>query len=601
MMKQTRGGGYHRQNTTSLTANLERDAYEAAAATVAEAMAACAEYAGYRAERWRIFELAGAFEDVVAMPGGTRARIAHAYPAIEDVDALVAAAWAKAVEHRAIRRDEDDGLAFPIPLPMKRYASHPTELVIRPSQRKGSKHAWYASFFSYLQPTGKDAEPVFLRTATSSEHPAQAAVRSACAHDGSRPSATAAQADAHRLPKDARSLKEYAWLGKEGDLLARLARIAAPECWSDGRELPYGVLSSYLACTFARAQQQDLVAELPQEDFSAFNTGLATSFGTPVFMCFHIAKSSTCRQEWEFDSFAEPGVGHAGKRLAEFLGSQLPEQPSYSHLAYDGADVLVDYRHLICRIHRLPASFVRRALEGSPRSLELLAHVLGDPSRAAHPDAYRELVGHLLTDSGDAAAVRTHLAAAVEASMGRLRERPDLAACSYSPNKGTEALLLPLWLDSDDPAAALVATPVANGWQVHTVIQLPRTYCAARVTKTHRVPWLASIDMAQGSVTDEDAAWAKGYLAELAARHAAATPAPAEAASAVVAVAPHLVPTCPDSNGNPAAHSPHRTHRLAGLLAHLQDLLLAFRTQAGAAGAKLGPRSRGRRPEGIPS
>ncbi len=576
MMKQTRGDSYHRQNTTSLAANLERGAYEAAAATVAEAMAACAEYAEHRAEGWRIFELAGEFEDIVALPGGTRAHIARAYPAIEDVDALVAAAWAKAIEHRAIRRDEDDGLAFPLPLPMKRYASHPTELVIRPSQRKGSRHAWYASFFSYLQPTGKDVEPVFLRTTAVEERPAHEAARGARPHGDDGLPAAAAQTDVRRFPKDARSLKEYAWLGKEGDLLAQLAHIAAPERWDDGRALPYGILSSYLTCTFARAQQQDLVVELPQEDYSAFNTGLATSFGTPIFMCFHIAKSSTCRQEWEFDSFAEPGVGHAGKRLVELLGTQLPEKPSYSRLAYDGAGVLVDYRHLICRLHRLPVSFVRRALEGSPRSLELLAHALDDPSRATHPDTFRELVGHLLADGGDAAAVRAHLVAAVETSVDRLRERPDLAACSYSPNKGTEALLLPLWLDSDDPVAALVATPVVKGWQVHTVIQLPRAYCAARVTETHRAPWLANIDMAQSGMTDEDTAWAKGYLAELTIRHAAATSVPTETTSALATAAPHLAPTRADDNGKLAACSPHQAQRPAGLLAHLQDLLLRF-------------------------
>lgn len=576
MMKQTRGGSYHRQNTTSLTAHLGRDAYEATAATVAETMAACAEYAEHRAERWQIFELAGAFEDVVAMPGGTRARIAYAYHAIEDIDALVAAAWAKAIEHRAIRHDEDDGLAFPIPLPMKRYASHPAELVIRPSQRKGSKCAWYASFFSYLQPTGKDAEPVFLRTAAVEERYTHEAARGARPHGDDGLPAAAAQTDSHRFPKDERSLKEYAWLGKESDLLAQLARIAAPERWDDGRTLPYGILSSYLTCTFARAQQQDLVAELPQEDYSAFNTGLATSFGTPIYMCFHIAKSSTCRQEWEFDSFAEPGVGHAGKRLVELLGSQPPAKPSYSGLTYDDADVLVDYRHLICRLYRLPVTFVRRALEGSPRSLELLARALSDPSYTMHPDASRELVGHLLTDDGNAEALRTHLTAAVETSVSRLRERPDLAACSYGPNKGTEALLLPLWLDSDAPAAALVATPVANGWQVHTVIQLPRAYRAARVTETHCAPWLANIDMTQGGVTEKDTAWAKGYLAERTIRHVAAASVPTETASAIATAAPHLVPTCSDDNGKPAACSPHQTKRPAGLLAHLQGLLFRF-------------------------
>ena len=285
-----------------LVGDLEPAAYARAAERVAAIMARTPEYAEAPAERWKVFELTGSFFDVVKLPFGTRDRIASAYPSVEDWDALIQAAWDAALKHRALRRDGEGAVIFPLPLPMTSYAGHPAELVVAPSRYRDAGQTWYAPFCAYRKPRAAAAEPVFAFGAGAREalpvyatdeevhrraRAEEAAMRAEASVAGVTGEAgIAPYAQARYVEK--RALLDYAWLGNEAETLGKLARMAEPERWDDGSDGPLGVLRNYLFGVFSAAQRQGLVLERPQDDFAAFNTGLTTPFcvaGVHVLPC----------------------------------------------------------------------------------------------------------------------------------------------------------------------------------------------------------------------------------------------------------------------------------------------------------------------------
>lgn len=535
-----------------LVGDLEPAAYARAAERVAAIMARTPEYAEAPAERWKVFELTGSFFDVVKLPFGTRDRIASAYPSVEDWDALIQAAWDAALKHRALRRDGEGAVIFPLPLPMTSYAGHPAELVVAPSRYRDAGQTWYAPFCAYRKPRVAAAEPVFAFGAGAREalpvyatdeevHRRARAEEAAMRAEASVAGVTGEAGIAPYAPAryvEKRALLDYAWLGNEAETLGKLARMAEPERWDDGSDGPLGVLRNYLFGVFSAAQRQGLVLERPQDDFAAFNTGLTTPFASPVYMCFRVNRSLG-RQEWAFSFFAEPGVGRAGKRLLEAAGSALPAAPALPAVAYGGEAVHVDYRHLAMRLFRLPGSFARAALEGDDGAIDLLAQAFAATDPAERAQRFEALSAHVLEHRACAERLRRHLARAVEASAERWHADPDLAAANYNPERDTASVLLPLWLTGgDDPDAALIAAPVGEGcWQGHTVVTLRQAYRTARIAGSQGTPWLAQAAQAAAAreaQADQDRAWAEAWLARRAAERRAQEEADQAAAACAV-------------------------------------------------------------------
>ncbi len=527
-----------------LVAEMGSDAYARAAERVADIMARTDEYSQAPAEGWQVFELSGAFSDVVKLPRGTRERLAAAYPGIEDLDALLEASWGAALRHRALRRDDEGSLAFPLPLPMTSYAGHPAEVVVAPSRYRDAALAWYAPYCSYRRP-GSAAQPVFafgasVRGAVPVSATDDEARRILCAQRNVDCAKAAGGAGNTVIPAytpasyvEKRALLDYAWLGNEAETLGKLARMAAPEDWDDGCDGELGVLRNYLFGTFAAAQRQGLVLERPQDDFAAFNTGLSTRFGSSVVMCFRVNRVLG-RQEWAFAFFAEPGVGRAGKRLLEVAGSELPAAPTLPKARFGGEAVYADYRHLAMRLFRLPARWVREALDGCDEALDLLASALAEPGLGDGEKRFEKLSAYVLGHEDAATLLRERLGRAVAASQERWSADPSLAAANYNPERGTASVLLPLWFSGDEePDAALIASPVEGGcWQGHTVVTLRQAYRTARISGSHRTPWLARA--AESAETrrareDEERRWAEVRLAQRAAERAAREAAAREA------------------------------------------------------------------------
>lgn len=75
-----------------------------------------------------------------------------------------------------------------------------------------------------------------------------------------------------------RALAQTVALGSWDEALERLAELAAPEPWGEGRR----VLRGYLSMTFARIQAEGLLAVSPDGSSADFDTGLLTSEGEPV-------------------------------------------------------------------------------------------------------------------------------------------------------------------------------------------------------------------------------------------------------------------------------------------------------------------------------
>lgn len=126
-----------------------------------------------------------------------------------------------------------------------------------------------------------------------------------------------------------RALAQTVALGSWDEALERLAELAAPEPWGEGRR----VLRSYLSMTFARIQAEGLLAVSPDGSSADFDTGLLTSEGEPVHASLVAASGDI---PWQLAGFSTSGGGKPARYLGPAALATLdPSLPAPEFSASD--------------------------------------------------------------------------------------------------------------------------------------------------------------------------------------------------------------------------------------------------------------------------
>ena len=126
-----------------------------------------------------------------------------------------------------------------------------------------------------------------------------------------------------------RALAQTVALGSWDEALERLAELAAPEPWGEGRR----VLRSYLSMTFARIQAEGLLAVSPDGSSADFDTGLLTSEGEPVHASLVAASGDI---PWQLAGFSTSGAGKPARYLGPAALATLdPSLPAPEFSASD--------------------------------------------------------------------------------------------------------------------------------------------------------------------------------------------------------------------------------------------------------------------------
>lgn len=141
-------------------------------------------------------------------------------------------------------------------------------------------------------------------------------------------------ADGEPVPDLERRLVETVALGSWDEALERLASLAAPEDWGDGRN----VLRGCLTMAFARVQAEGLLAVSADGRRATFDTGLLTEQGEPVFAALS-SQGDRADIPWRLEGFSAgdgaPAAGFA-TRLSEMAldpSLALPEGVPSARLA----------------------------------------------------------------------------------------------------------------------------------------------------------------------------------------------------------------------------------------------------------------------------
>ena len=132
-------------------------------------------------------------------------------------------------------------------------------------------------------------------------------------------------------PDPERSLTQTVALGSWDEALERLASLAAPEDWGEGRH----VLRDYLTMTFARVQATGALSVNEDGSRADFDTGLLTMDGAPVY-------ATLVRQSgdipWELEGFSTEGTGAAPRYVTDL--AQVTLDPSLPSPALPSADAV---------------------------------------------------------------------------------------------------------------------------------------------------------------------------------------------------------------------------------------------------------------------
>lgn len=129
-----------------------------------------------------------------------------------------------------------------------------------------------------------------------------------------------------------RALAQTVALGSWDEALERLAELAAPEPWGEGRR----VLRGYLSMTFARIQAEGLLAVSPDGSSADFDTGLLTSEGELV----HASLVTTPGDiPWQLAGFSASGAGKPARYLGPAALATL--DPSLPAPEFSTSDAVV--------------------------------------------------------------------------------------------------------------------------------------------------------------------------------------------------------------------------------------------------------------------
>lgn len=297
----------------------------------------------------------------------------------------------------------------------------------------------------------------------------------------------------------AKQLENFAFLGSWSNFLSELASKAIDEEWDfpNNTRKSYQILILYVKYTFSRLMRENKVCISNDNQFAAFNTGLADDHYDDIYACF-LPNDLANGSPWKFVGFCTAASGGLGKQLVSYF-NPLPQPPSYfkrnEDLLYDSTKQLhTDFDHIIIdNINRLPLQFLYDQFFDNPKAAEIVENIRQcgfDYQKRS--TLYTELRTIICENSRLFLRIQNRLKDSIELAKKRVRWNYKTAVPSYFPKRDSMSLMLPLALvDEMKPDIALVVELTKSGcYQGQTILTLPQAYINARLLCRLTGDWL---------------------------------------------------------------------------------------------------------------
>lgn len=296
-----------------------------------------------------------------------------------------------------------------------------------------------------------------------------------------------------------KQLENFAFLGSWSSFLADLAAKAIDEEWdfANGSRKNYQILIQYIKYTFSRLMREKKVCISANNEFAAFNTGLADDHYDDIYACF-VPNDPLSGTQWKFAGFCTAASGGLGKQLVNCF-NPLPQPPSYFNrnedLFFDSTKQLhTDFEHIIIdNINRFPLQFLSDQFFDTPNASSIVENLRACGTDHAKRSAlYAELRGIVIENNRLFIRIQNRLKDSIELAKKRVRWNYKTAVPSYFPKRDSMSLMLPLsLLDESKPDVALVVELTRSGcYQGQTILTLPQAYIDARLLCRLTGDWL---------------------------------------------------------------------------------------------------------------
>lgn len=309
-----------------------------------------------------------------------------------------------------------------------------------------------------------------------------------------------------RVISPGKQLENFAFLGSWSNFLSELASKAVDEEWDfrGSANGHYRILIQYIKYTFSRLLREKKVCIAENNQFAAFNTGLADNHYDDIYACF-IPNEPSCDTEWKFAGFCTAASGGLGKQLVNCF-NPLPAPPTYfssnEDLFFDRTKQLhTDFEHIIIdNIKRLPLQFLYDQFFGSDEARELVEKIRSrSTDKIAREELYEKLKQMIVDNSRLFVRIQNRLKDAIELAKKRVSWNYKTAVPSYFPKRDSMSLMLPLALvDELKPDVALVVELTDSGsYQGQTILTLTQAYIDARLVCRLTGDWLDPSNIAE--------------------------------------------------------------------------------------------------------
>lgn len=289
---------------------------------------------------------------------------------------------------------------------------------------------------------------------------------------------------------------EFAYFPDIAGTYDELCSVALPEDWDvlDRRGGRHELLRYYLEHTFERLQREDKV--VVDGGRAVFNTGLVDAHYEDIYMCFGRNPRANAPSPWIYR-----GLSHRGKPRYDEIRALGAARARYfqrvGDAVFDTAKPLeINYEHIICeRIHRLPMTFLMRALAGSA---EALAHVkaiaAAGSEREQEEIVLRDWKPFVKADRAVYSLLKRELDAARERTLRRVRLNYTVAAPAYYPRTDSMMFILPLYfLTEEEPDRILLTRPFEERNWGATILNIDDAYKRFRLIMKPSESWLGPL------------------------------------------------------------------------------------------------------------
>lgn len=277
--------------------------------------------------------------------------------------------------------------------------------------------------------------------------------------------------------------------------LKEILKLAGNEKWSFAeKEDSLEILENYINYTFYKAQNDGNLYINGEKAFAAFNTGLVDSSNDYIYICFR--KSDENVTEWRYWDVCTSSSGYCQRYLVSYC-NPLPKPVNYFKELKDvffdpEKPYFINFEHIIYeRLHRLPLSLIKSALEFDSKALNLLTCIekAGDNSE----DSYTPLKELIKSSRKHYGAIKAKLDSAICKAIKNVYGNYRLAIPGYFPCSNSTSLLIPLELNENSSATSVIAVQATDSgnYLVRTVLNPHQAYLDARLIGKIESCWLA--------------------------------------------------------------------------------------------------------------